>query len=435
MAKFKLDAKEAIDYGQGRERMNPDLENKLRTRTTSLSKNPAFPDVDKNGIPDNFEELVASKRFKDVVEKVKRYTGMQDISGQNAFMQLQRVLMGAVQRVAQIESQNKEYLENLAVDLVIKEMGIPDGSFQFDAKLVSMGSIDQSRFKKQAEEPEEEEVEQQFGGQQAEEDLDDFMSAMEKFDLEKAKRRFINALIQGSSKKGHYMFELVRNELNRIDPQLLNLYGVLMSINDLVYWLMPDAAVQMMASNPSSMAGKEEVDDTTDPPTIRARGLFFPVLIHELIKGVMEVFGTHGLPDDPKSQQMIMGSTDTLPNEIWDLRLGPVIWEKFSRAYPAEIFEDDKKHIQHYLFARFSALDTKQFFEIAKQILSGDPKGEKFLQDMVRDIITDLKKRDLDDALGSYDDDDDYDDGYDDDGDDDGDLDDFLGGLGISRPK
>ena len=61
MAKFKLDAKEAIDYGQGRERMNPDLENKLRTQTTSLSKNPAFPDVDKNGIPDNFEELVASK--------------------------------------------------------------------------------------------------------------------------------------------------------------------------------------------------------------------------------------------------------------------------------------------------------------------------------------------------------------------------------------
>ena len=424
MAKLKKDTKEAIEYS-GSERMNPDLEKKLKSQQTTLSKNPAFPDVDKNGIPDNFEELVASKRFKDVVEKVKRYTGMQEITGQNAFMQLQRALMGAVQKVLQIESQNKDYLEKLAVKLVKDEMGITD-QFQFDAKLVPMGGIDQSRFQKQGEEPDEEEIEAQFG-QQAEQDLEDFMSAMEKFDREKAKRRFINALIQGSSKKGHYMFELSREALNKINPDLVSLYGTLMSINDLIYWLMPDEAVMMMAGNEQSMAGKEEIDDQTDPPTIKARGLFFPVLLHELIKGVMEVFGTHGLPDDPKSQQMIMGSTDTLPNEIWDLRLGPVIWEKFLQAYPIELFDDDKKHIQHYLFARFSALETEEFFNVAKKILSGSPEGQKFIKDMVNDIVSDLKKRDLEDSLGSY--------GDDDDDDDDDGLDDFLGGLGISRPK
>jgi hypothetical protein len=424
MAKLKKDTKEAIEYS-GSERMNPDLEKKLKSQQTTLSKNPAFPDVDKNGTPDNFEELVASKRFKDVVEKVKRYTGMQEITGQNAFMQLQRALMGAVQKVLQIESQNKDYLEKLAVKLVKDEMGITD-QFQFDAKLVPMGGIDQSRFQKQGEEPDEEEIEAQFG-QQAEQDLEDFMSAMEKFDREKAKRRFINALIQGSSKKGHYMFELSREALNKINPDLVSLYGTLMSINDLIYWLMPDEAVMMMAGNEQSMAGKEEIDDQTDPPTIKARGVFFPVLLHELIKGVMEVFGTHGLPDDPKSQQMIMGSTDTLPNEIWDLRLGPVIWEKFLQAYPIELFDDDKKHIQHYLFARFSALETEEFFNVAKKILSGSPEGQKFIKDMVNDIVSDLKKRDLEDSLGSY--------GDDDDDDDDDGLDDFLGGLGISRPK
>ncbi len=422
MAKLKKDTKEAIEYS-GSERMNPDLERKLKLQQTTLSKNPAFPDVDKDGTPDNFEELVASKRFKDVVEKVKRYTGMQEITGQNAFMQLQRALMGAVQKVLQIESQNKDYLEKLAVKLVKDEMGITD-QFQFDAKLVPMGGIDQSRFQKQGEEPEEEEIEAQFG-QQAEQDLEDFMSAMEKFDREKAKRRFINALIQGSSKKGHYMFELSRESLNKINPDLVSLYGTLMSINDLIYWLMPDESVMMMAGNEQSMAGKEEIDDQTDPPTIKARGVFFPVLLHELIKGVMEVFGTHGLPDDPKSQQMIMGSTDTLPNEIWDLRLGPVIWEKFLQAYPIELFDDDKKHIQHYLFARFSALETEEFFNVAKKILSGSPEGQKFIKDMVNDIVSDLKKQDLEDSLGSYGDDDDDDDG----------LDDFLGGLGISRPK
>ena len=36
------------------------------------------------------------------------------------------------------------------------------------------------------------------------------------------------------------MFHLVEEELNNISPDLINLYGVMMSINDLVYWIMPD---------------------------------------------------------------------------------------------------------------------------------------------------------------------------------------------------
>jgi hypothetical protein len=62
------------------------------------------------------------------------------------------------------------------------------------------------------------------------------------------------------------------------------------------------------------------------------------ILIHELVKGVYEVFGTHGLPDDPKQQELVMNAEDTLPAEIWDSRLGPVFWEKLQDAYPAEDF-------------------------------------------------------------------------------------------------
>ena len=32
----------------------------------------------------------------------------------------------------EIESQNKETLENLSVELVVDEMGIPEGDLQFD---------------------------------------------------------------------------------------------------------------------------------------------------------------------------------------------------------------------------------------------------------------------------------------------------------------
>jgi hypothetical protein len=247
------------------------------------------------------------------------------------------------------------------------------------------------------------------------------MKAFEKFDLEKAKRRFINSLIQGASKKGHYMFNLVEEELNRIDPRLLNLYGVLMSINDLLYWIMPEQMMNMMGETGQGVEGTEEVDDKTDPPTIKVKGLFFPILIHELLKGVYEVLGTQGLPDDPKAAEMVMMSQDTLPYEMWDLRLGPVIWERFLSSYPDELFEDDLKEIQNYLFSRFSALSTEEFFQVAREIMGKTPAGKQIVKRMVDEIIEELKKYDYEDAISSNDEDEEDDD----------DFRNFLGDLGI----
>ena len=427
MANKKRIHEAPIDYGDRPERMSPDVEGKINRGETPLSKNPAFPDIQGGQVPQTFEQLIASKRFKDVVDKVKRYTGQENISGQNALMQLQMAMMRGVQDLFRIQANHKEYLENLAVDLVRKEMGVRPDQLQYDAKLVGMGEIDMEGFSKEGEEPEEEEIEQNF--QQQEEDIEDFITAFERFDIEKAKRRFINALIQGSSKKGHYMFELVRDELDRIDPRLLNLYGVVMSVNDLMYWVLPDQMMDMMMSQ-SGVGGKEEVDIETDPPTVKARGLFFPILVHELIKGTMEVLGTQGLPDDPKQAEMIMGSTDTLANEVWDLRLGPVLWEKFLTAYPERLFEEDKKFIQSYLFARFSALSADEFFKLAKMILRGDAKATSILDRMVTEIVNHLNEvhDDDDENSSNYGDEDD-----DIDPDDLSDLDDFLGSLGIDR--
>jgi hypothetical protein len=426
MTKRRLNEAPPIDYGDRPERMSPDVEGKINRGETPLSKNPAFPNIESGQIPQTFEQLIASKRFKDVVDKVKRYTGQQNISGQNALMQLQTAMMRAVQTLFQIQANNKEYLENLAVDLVRKEMGVRPDQLQYDAKLVGMGQIDMGGFSKEGEEPEEEDIEQNF--QQQEEDVEDFITAFERFDIEKAKRRFINALIQGSSTKGHYMFELVRDELDRIDPRLLNLYGVVMSVNDLMYWVLPDEMMDMMMSQ-SGVGGKEEVDIETDPPTVKARGLFFPILIHELIKGTMDVLGTQGLPDDPKQAEMVMASTDTLANEVWDIRLAPVIWEKFLTAYPERLFDEDKKFIQSYLFARFSALSADEFFNLAKMILRGDAKATSILDKMVTEIVNHLNEVHSDDDEDSSD----YDNGDDDDEDGPDDLDDFLNSLGIDR--
>ena len=381
-----------IDY-EGPERMAGDVERKILGKQTPYSNFPAMPKMDRD-----FVELISSKRFKDSVEKVRMAMGdTRVIQGGNALMQLMMTVGQAMQRLVMIQSQNKKQLEDLAVELVKTELGIPEGAMQFDAELVMQPMGAAEGMKSEPEMPSEEEVEELMGD-------------MENFNLERAKRRFINSLIQGAAFKGGHMFNLVRDEINEINPQLMNLYAVTQALMEHAYWIFPD--MEGMAGGGGGQMGQSEFDAETDPPTVKARAVTFPLLVHELVKGVYEVFGTHGLPDDPRQAEMVLGAEDSLPAEIWDSRLGPVFWEKFMATYPMELFDDDKKHIQHYLFMRFSALSAEEFMRVAKMILSGDPKGQQYIQRMVDDIVKELKDQEYKDAMGY--DDDDEDEGYDD---------------------
>ena len=394
MAKKKLNEAPPIDYGDGRERMSPDIEGKLKSQEHPLGGHQAFPDVDKDGIPDNFEELIASQRFQDVVQKVKDATGVENIDPQT-FMSLQPMLMQAAQRILQIESQNKEVLENLAVELVVGEMGIPEGDLQFDAKLEkpNMSGMQQKPKEKKKKK------ELEFPNFEME---DEAAKRLQKLDLEKQKRRFINSLIQGSAKKAHYMYHLVNEKLNDINPDLVGLYSIVMSVNDLMYWVMPDMEGMIGGGGAEqAMAGKEELDLKTDPPTIKAKGLMFPILVHELYKGVMEYVSAHGLPSDPDMAQEVIGMEDTLPAEVWDLRLGPVIWEKFLEVYPDDFFDsDEQKRIKNYFYFKFVSLEAEQFLSLAKEILSGSQKGKDQVKKMIDEIVNQLKQEDYEDASG-----------------------------------
>jgi hypothetical protein len=376
-----------IDY-EGPERMEPGIERKITGKQTPYHDFPAIPEMD-----GDFIELISSKRFKDSVAKVRSAMGdTRVIQGNNPLQSLMMSVMQSMQRLIMIQMQNKEQLENLAVELVRKEMGIPEDAMQFKAELVMQPMGAAGGMQEKPEMPSEEEIEE-------------FMGDMEQFNLERAKRRFINSLIQGAAFKGGHMFNLVRNEINDINPQLMDLYTTSQALMEHAYWLYPD--MENMAGGGGGQMGQSEVDEETDPPTVIGRAVTFPLLVHELVKGVYEVFGTHGLPDDPRQQEMILKAEDTLPSEVWDSRLGPIFWEKFLATYPMELFDDDMKQIQHYLFMRFSALSADEFMRVAKLILKGDPKGNKFIQDMVNEIVRELKDQEYKDAMGYEDEEDD----------------------------
>ena len=404
MKKYKNIFEAPVDYGDSPERMNPDVQGRLESGQTSLSGHLAFPKLKAGLKTKNFEELIASKRFKDVVEKVKHYTGVRTVTTGNSFQQLMFTMMSAYNKAVQLERNHKKELEELAVKIIKSEFEIPEGALQFDVKLVNLGEVSQEGMKSTPNEPEEEEVKKAF---KLEDELEDLIDAMEDFKLEKSKRRFINSIIQGAAKKGTYLFEMVKDELDKIDPQILNLYGTVMSINDALYWLLDDSVLQQMFEGGQSSTGTEEIDTKTDPPTIKVRATFFPSLVHELVKGMHELLGAHGIPEDPSKAEMVLNATDSHEQEIWDLRLGPIIWEKLHATFPDEVFEEGQKIIQSAILARFYSLNAREFHVIAHKILKGSPEGKSFIEDLVKDIKAEMTKEQFGDLFNDEEGDDD----------------------------
>jgi hypothetical protein len=369
---------EAIEYDpQHPERMHPHIEQKLRDDSHHLGGNKSLP---KTMDQRHYSEKIASKRFKDLVLKVKRYWGVEVVDPRMA-MQVMQLL----DQVIQLERPHRAELEQLAIDLIREEFDIPEDQVDIEAKLVD-GEISDEGMQQSEEE----------------EELDlDSEADIDRLNAEVQKRRMLNAIMQGAAKKGHYMFHMVDEQLTQIEPRLVGLYGKLMSMTDLTYWMIPD----MTGGGGGDMkGGREYLDLSGDKPKIVAEAWIFPVLLNELIKGSMELLAAHGLPEDEREAQYVINKADTLDSEIWDMRLGPVIWEKFIDA-----IEGDAYDIKHYLYYEVAQMPATEFHTFMRELLAGSQKGKQMLVDLANDVQRDIKQRASDEALGDYDDDDDID--------------------------
>lgn len=410
------------------DRPHQGIQSKLSQGDTPLKKIPLPQTGDEPN--KNFQELLASERYRQVIAKVREYTGVNTpLRGEEGVMPLVQMMMTSFNEIVRAESNHKQELEELAVELVTREMSIPEGALQFDAKIVGMGEIDTDNFNREMEEePNIEPVDVEI----------DLADEVGKINLEKAKRRLINNMIQGASKKGHYMYHFVADKIREItgSENLLNQYGILMSINDTLYWQLSDETMKMMmggAGGGGSVGGKEEVKRNTNPPTIVARGVNFPILVHELIKGILELFAIQGRPTDEEGNEdeswpEIQQSEDTLEKEVWDLRLGPSIWDRIRSQFPDEILIDENKfELQNYLLQSIFQLPAKEFLIFMKEVLSGSQIGKRLMDDLLRGIEQMFNEQNYEDAIEEFRNNlDDVSDDTDDD-----DLRDFLGDMGI----
>jgi hypothetical protein len=354
---------------------------RLKNNDTPLKKVP-FPTI----VPEpmvNFQEVLATERYKDVVENYRRYTTLNfPLLDQLCIMPLQMIMMGAHEFIIRAEEPHRIALAELAIRLVKKELAIPEGAIIFDAKIVSQGRVDNEGFSRKDPEP------------STEVDIDDdpILDESKTEDFEISKRRLINAIVQGASKRGHYMYHMAEDELKQItgSDSIIAEYGKLMSINDALYWQYPEQVMQQLGDGEEFVAGKEQVERNTTPPTVYAEAINFPILVHELIKGVMELFAVQGLP---QTYEEFKDDEDTIQNEIWDLRLGPAIWKRLRAHFPEEILlEEDKIELQNYLLTEIFKLPAKEFLHFMRELFKESDEAKATivrLMDIIKNPPTD----------------------------------------------
>jgi len=426
--------KEQLDYGDRPERMDPNLERKLASPEGLYSQNPAMKKKEAD------VQRLVSNRFQKVAEKLSEVTGIENLSSQQTQGMIYQEMMRKLPNIMRIEAAHRDELEQLAIDASLEESEVPVDWYKIEAYL-NREPIDISNFRMNPEEEDDEE-EKEEGIEIPSFDVED-LTKDEIFELEKHKRNIINAIIQGAAKKGHYMFQKpdIKARLDEIDPSLYRDYLGIMAINDFLYFSM-EQMIEMMSETGQGVAGKVELGDNdeegeggeegeeTPDTVIKAFGLIFPILCHEIIKGLEEAKGRHGLPKDPEMAQKVMGQTDTLGNEPMQLRIGPEIVERIRFALPDDIYEPENKGLINWFHTVLYQIEAQEFLDIIGNAISEDSSkvskaSARFNEIMKEAIKMKEEFEDYKEEEGIESDDEDDDDG----------LDDFLGSLGISRPK
>ena len=430
--------KEQIEYGDRPERMDPNLERKLASPESLYAQNPAM----KKGVED--VQRLISNRFQKVAEKLSEVTGIDDLSSQQVQGMVYQEMMRKLPGIMRIEAAHREELEELAKEAALEETEIPADWYEIEA-LLNRQPIDTGNFRMNPEDEEDEEEEDEKP-EIPSFDVED-LTDEELLELEKHKRNIINAIIQGAAKKGHYLFQKpdIKARLDAIDPSLYRDYLGIMSINDFLYFTM-EQMIEMMSQTGQGVAGKVELKNNDDEDgdegeegeeeksdtKIVAEGMIFPILCHEIIKGLEEAKGRHGLPKDPSLRQKVQGQVDTLSNEPMQLRIGPEIVEKLRFALPDEMYDESNKGLINWFHTLLYQIPAQEFLEIIGNAISQDESKVKRATSKFKEIMREAQqlKSDFENYQEEGSDSDDYGDDDDEDG-----LDDFLGSLGISRPK
>ena len=222
--------------------------------------------------------------------------------------------MMLMQEIISLEENNKEELQELAIRLVRDMYNVPN-------------SIDLKALLEAKENPKDLDGEDVEAEEENEEILNERKVELIPF-IEK--RRILNSLVHGCAvHQWTSAYYLVQNELNEINTELLSKYNKIAALVNYFNWMVYFEPMFDMGQTPITQ-GINKV--SVSEQKIDAYAINFPVLIHELSKGVIDYITTAGVPNleddgvNPQELKYIYEEADKYSHEQWHYFFGPTLW-------------------------------------------------------------------------------------------------------------
>ena len=325
----------------------------VKTHTTSLGDNEVFP----NGDEYPFDYIILKERFNEVCDAIEDL-GIVELDEDNLMSELSSLL----KECKELEEPVRDTLEKICENAVNRLFAIPSEILNIKCKLV-----DRIKFKNAIRlRPE------------ADGDIKYTFADVHDIEFSKkaiAKRRVINSLIQGGSYLYANVIGLYIDEINRLNPKLLQLYRTITIIND---YLLFTKEEEMTDDKPMQGSYVEtHLGMNGEKTTINVQGIIFPLLLQETIKGLFELFSAHGLPTDREKAKYIVRKADFVLAEPWDLRLGVGLWKRvFGKVQDTNMIP--------YMFTNLISLSEEEFTITMKEILSNTQRGNELIDDLMQ---------------------------------------------------
>lgn len=358
------ESKNKLNEGVLANELPDDVKMSLFNNTTSLGNNPAIPDI--FDVP--FLYKLANNRFSTIKETLL------DIGEINDFddTEINSMLSKLINKCAEIERPFRDRLERLCVNYVIDTFNVPDDMIQIDVSLVD--NVDLSA-KSIIVDPIDGDDELEY---------DDVNSAP-KIRGEVFKRRLLEAICMGHAISLSSNIDSYSESIDEFSPELCELYYKIIALNNYALYMKEDIGIDDENKRQLGTVNVEFGNETKQV-RITAQGKIFPVLLSETLRGFMELFISHGLPKDKKTAEIVIGKSDFLKAEPWDMRLGPSLWVLLSKS-----FNDITLTELPYLLKRIASLDVDKFNFLMKEVFAKTKKGKQIMSKLCNMAKNDIE--------------------------------------------
>ena len=312
--------------------------------------------------------------------KNKSGESLRQMLGSKNLMTVLRQSQKVLNEIIQAEDGYRDELEMVASQMVTDAYPIVDyANIKIDAKIVNMDDLDIPNPP-----PNEDPSLPDFGSDDPEK--------------LKAKRRIINGITQGASIRGAFGFLLFKEYIDDINPELVNKYNEILKLAFGIYD--DENAIAMLLAalaqgqKPQGGESEMEYDEEDEQFVIKAKAICFPMLVHEIVKGLYEIVGTEGFGADKEKNQAIVNQVDKLSNEPRDLQYGKFIYDAISKIYNESNIDDPR--VRELFFAELYKTPDAEFFPFIENAINDKlaPLQKKWAADTMRDIARDLTKDD-----------------------------------------